>query len=155
RLPVKFLEQILYQLRKAGYIGTKRGVKGGYFLLRPMNEISFGDVVRLIDGPLAPINCVSVTQYERCTCPDEDHCGLRILILEVRNAIARILYNYPLAHIVEVTLRKMRRDGVPSPFIAEEFFASFPRKSSASEATTLSEAPIAPKKKAPRRASRS
>ena len=120
RLPVKFLEQILTQLREAGYIGTKRGKAGGYLLAKPAREISLGKVIRLIDGPLAPISCVSVTAYERCSCPDEDHCGLRMLMLDVRNAIARILDRYVLADVVEITLRKMRRDGVPIPFMVEQ-----------------------------------
>ena len=119
RLPVKFLEQILSQLRQGGYISTKRGKKGGYFLAKPPNEIRFGQVIRLIDGPLAPIGCVSQMAYERCTCPDEDHCGLRMLMMDVRNAIARILDRYVLADVVEITLRKMRRDGVPIPWMAE------------------------------------
>jgi Rrf2 family protein len=116
RLPVKFLEAILSQLRDAGYIETKRGREGGYSLARPSKEIKLGDVVRLIDGPLAPIACVSITAYEPCTCPDEAHCGLRMLMLDVRNAIARILDRYTLAEVVEVTLRKMRRDGMAMPF---------------------------------------
>jgi Rrf2 family protein len=119
RLPVKFLEQILTQLKAAGYIETKRGKAGGYFLAKPAREISFGHVIRLIDGPLAPISCVSQTAYERCSCPDEDHCGLRMLMLDVRNAIARILDRYVLSDIVEITLRKMRRDNVPLPFMVE------------------------------------
>jgi Rrf2 family protein len=121
RLPVKFLEQILTQLKAAGYIDTKRGKSGGYFLAKPAREISFGHVIRLIDGPLAPISCVSQTAYERCSCPDEDHCGLRMLMLDVRNAIARILDRYVLSDIVEITLRKMRRDKVPLPFMVEQF----------------------------------
>ena len=124
RLPVKFLEQILTQLRGAGYIQTKRGKAGGYLLARPAREISLGKVIRLIDGPLAPISCVSVTAYERCSCPDEDHCGLRMLMLDVRNAIARILDRYVLADVVEITLRKMRRDGVPIPFMVEQLLSS-------------------------------
>jgi Rrf2 family protein len=120
RLPVKFLEQILMQLREAGYIDTKRGKGGGYFLAKPPKEIRFGQVIRLIDGPLAPIACVSQTAYERCTCPDEEHCGLRMLMLDVRNAIARILDRYVLADVVDITLRKMRRDGVPIPFMIEK-----------------------------------
>jgi Rrf2 family protein len=119
RLPVKFLEQILTQLRGAGYIETKRGKAGGYFLAKPPREISLGKVIRLIDGPLAPISCVSVTAYERCTCPDEAHCGLRMLMLDVRNAIARILDRYVLGDVVDITLRKMRRDGVTIPFMVE------------------------------------
>ena len=122
RLPEKFLEQILYQLKGAGYIDTKRGKAGGYFLAKPLNQISFGHVIRLIDGPLAPIGCVSVTAYEKCTCPDEDHCGLRMLMMDVRNAIARILDRYVLADVVEITLRKMRRDKVPLPFMLEQLF---------------------------------
>jgi Rrf2 family protein len=120
RLPVKFLEQILTQLRGAGYIETKRGKAGGYFLAKPPKQISLGQVIRLIDGPLAPISCVSVTAYERCTCPDEAHCGLRMLMLDVRNAIARILDRYVLGDVVDITLRKMRRDGVPIPFMVEK-----------------------------------
>lgn len=126
RLPVKFLEQILYQLKGAGYIDTKRGKAGGYFLAKPLKEISFGHVIRLIDGPLAPIACVSLTAYERCTCPDEDHCGLRMLMLDVRNAIARILDRYVLADVVEITLRKMRRDKVPLPFMRETLLPATP-----------------------------
>jgi hypothetical protein len=76
-------------------------------------------VVRLIDGPLAPIGCVSQTAYEKCTCPDEEHCGLRMLMLDVRNAIAGILDRYTLADVVEVTLRKLRRNGVPLPFTSD------------------------------------
>ena len=126
RLPVKFLEQILTQLRGAGYIETKRGKAGGYFLAKSAREISLGKVIRLIDGPLAPISCVSVTAYERCSCPDEDHCGLRMLMLDVRNAIARILDRYVLADVVEITLRKMRRDGVPIPFMVEQLLHASP-----------------------------
>ena len=120
RLPVKFLEQILTQLRGAGYIETKRGKAGGYFLAKPARDISLGKVIRLIDGPLAPISCVSVTAYEPCSCPDEAHCGLRMLMLDVRNAIARILDRYVLADVVGITLRKMRRDGVAIPFMGEQ-----------------------------------
>ena len=78
--------------------------------------IRMGDIVRLIEGRLAPISCASETAYERCSCPDEDHCGLRMLMIDVRNAIASILDRYTLAQVVEVTLRKMRRDGVTPPF---------------------------------------
>lgn len=110
RLPEKFLVQILIQLREAGYVESKRGKHGGYALARPMETISFGQVVRLIDGPLAPIACVSQTAYARCTCPDEAHCGLRMLMLDVRNAIAAVLDRYTLADIVQITLRKLHRD---------------------------------------------
>ncbi|MDB6149745.1 MAG: transcriptional regulator, BadM/Rrf2 family [Chthoniobacter sp.] len=125
-LPLKFIEQILTQLKAAGYVETRRGKDGGYLLSKPAKEISLGKVIRLIDGPLAPINCVSHTAYERCTCPDEDHCGLRMLMMDVRNAIARILDRYVLADIVDITLRKMRRDNVPIPFMVEKFLHPAP-----------------------------
>ena len=117
RPPVKFLEQILTQLKEAGYVDSKRGKYGGYYLKMQADRIRFGSVIRLIDGPLAPIACVSQTAYEPCTCPDEDHCGLRMLMLDVRNTIANILDGYTLADTVEITLRKMRRDRMPLPFM--------------------------------------
>ena len=116
RLPRKFLEQIFIQLREAGLIEARRGRDGGYFLAKPTAKIRIGDVVRLIDGPLAPISCASQTAYERCSCPDEAHCGLRMLMLDVRNAIARILDKYTLAEVVEVTMRKMKRNHIAPLF---------------------------------------
>jgi len=116
RLPVKFLEQIMQLLKEAGMVESERGKYGGYRLARPAGKIAVGQVVRFIDGPLAPIGCVSQTAYEKCSCPDETHCGLRMLMLDVRNAITSILDRYSLADVVEVTLRKMRRDGVALPF---------------------------------------
>src|ERR1043166_7043243 len=128
QLPVKFLEQILQSLKEAGLVVSARGKFGGYRLAMQPNEIRIGRVVRLIDGPLAPIGCVSQTAYTKCSCPDEDHCGLRMLMLDVRNAIAGILDRYTLADGVEVTLRKPRRDGLPLPF-AEEHGQSRGRRS--------------------------
>jgi Rrf2 family protein len=116
KLPTKFLEQILTQLKAAGYVQSRRGKHGGYSLAKRMDRIKFGTVIRLIDGPLAPIPCVSQTAYARCTCPDEAHCGLRMLMFDVRNAIARVLDRYTLADIVEITLRKLRRDKIEPLF---------------------------------------
>jgi Rrf2 family protein len=117
KLPVKFLEQILTQLKAGGYVDSKRGKLGGYSLAKRMDRIRFGEVIRWIDGPLAPIPCVSQSAYSRCTCPDEVHCGLRMLMLDVRNAIAKILDRYTLAEIVEITLRKLRRDKITPAFL--------------------------------------
>src|SRR4030095_16902297 len=111
------LEQIFTQLKSAGYVASRRGKFGGYSLARPMSRIKFAPVIRLTDAPLAPIRCVSQTSYERCSCPDEVHCGLRMLMFDVRNAISTILDRYTLAEIVEITLRKYRRDKVTSPFL--------------------------------------
>ncbi len=116
KLPLKFIEQILGQLREAGYIDSRRGKYGGYLIAKPLQKITMGEIVRLIDGRLAPIACASETDYERCSCPDEEHCGLRMLMIDVRNAIARILDKYTLADVVGVTLRKMKRSKLPAPF---------------------------------------
>ena len=99
-IPVKFLEQILLQLKAAGYLESRRGKNGGYRFKKSMHKIKIGDVVRLIDGPLAPISCASVTAYAPCSCPDEAHCGLRMLMVDVRNAIANILDNTSLADVI-------------------------------------------------------
>jgi Rrf2 family protein len=115
-IPLPFLEQIFAQLREAGIVDGKRGKHGGFFLARPATNIFMGEIVRLIDGPLAPIACVSQTAYNKCSCPDEDHCGLRLLMLDVRNAIADILDRYSLAQVAEVTLQKLRRDKIALPF---------------------------------------
>ncbi len=116
KLPFKFLEQILALLRQEGYVGSRRGKQGGVYLAKPAKDVKIGDVVRLIDGRLAPIGCASETDYEKCTCPDETHCGLRMLMIDVRNAISRILDRYTLEDVVAVTIRKMERDGVTVPF---------------------------------------
>lgn len=110
KLPYKFLENILAELRRAGYVESRRGKMGGVMLARPMHAIVMGDIVRLIDGKLAPIGCASETEYEKCTCPDEAHCGLRMLMIDVRNAIASILDRFSLENVVEVTMRKEERD---------------------------------------------
>ena len=115
-LPLKFVEQILADFRHAGIVGTKRGKFGGYFLRKDPAEIKMGDMVRLLDGMLAPIPCASEAFYQPCTCADEDHCGLRMLMIDVRNAVSNILDRYTLADVVEVTLRKMRRDKTRIPF---------------------------------------
>ena len=91
RLPLKFVERILQELREAGLVKTKRGKLGGYTLATAGDQIRIGDLVRLMDGRLAPICCASEFAYQRCTCPDEDHCGLRMIMIDVRNAIAAIL----------------------------------------------------------------
>jgi Rrf2 family protein len=128
QLPLKFVERILLELREAGYIETQRGKMGGYAISKPMDKIKMGELVRLIDGRLAPIACASETEYARCTCPDEEHCGLRMLMIDVRNAIANILDRYTLNDVVEVTLRKIRRDNAPMPFMVAKVDARRPRR---------------------------
>lgn len=99
KIPVKFLEQILLTLKNAGLVKSRMGSGGGYYLGKPASLITLGQVVRILDGPLAPITCVSQTAYEKCACPDEETCGLRLVMLDVRNAIANILDNTTLADV--------------------------------------------------------
>lgn len=110
RIPEKFLEQILLTLKNGGILKSKRGVEGGYSLNKSVDEITLGAVIRLLDGPLAPISCVSVTAYRPCTCPDEEICGLHLAMLEVRNAIAGILDSYTLKMVLnEVQSRRSKK----------------------------------------------
>jgi len=98
-ISVKFLEQILLTLKNAGLLHSKMGVGGGYYLARSAGEITLGQIFRVLDGPVAPIKCVSQMAYETCGCPDEETCGLRLVMGDVRNAIADILDNTTLADV--------------------------------------------------------
>lgn len=101
KISPKFLEQILLILKNAGLLHSKMGVGGGYYLARPASEITLGQIFRVLDGPVAPIRCVSQMAYEPCGCPDEQTCGLRLAMSDVRNAIANILDNTSLADITK------------------------------------------------------
>lgn len=99
-IPVEFLEQILLALKRAGILSSRRGMKGGYTLIKPPDEISLGQVIRILDGPLAPISCVSKTAYQKCAdCPytDKAQCPVQQVMGTVRDAIAGILDHYTLA----------------------------------------------------------
>src|SRR5581483_7929989 len=91
QIPAKFLEQILLALKNAGLLHSKMGVGGGYYLARPAKDIRLGQIVRVLDGPLAPVKCVSQMAYEPCGCPDEETCCLRLVMGDVRNAISKLL----------------------------------------------------------------
>jgi Rrf2 family protein len=91
-IPQKFLDNILQELRQNGVVDSKRGIFGGYFLAKSPKDIFLGDIIRIIDGPLAPIRCASLTAYQKCDdCADEAACHLRRLMLDVRNAMSAIL----------------------------------------------------------------
>ncbi len=97
-IPKKFLDAILLELKKSGLLSSKKGKGGGYVLARPADSIMVGDIVRLLDGPLAPVPCVSRTAYRRCEdCADETGCAIRAVMGEVRDAIAAILDRTSLA----------------------------------------------------------
>jgi Rrf2 family protein len=90
-LPPKFLEQILSTLKHAGIVRTSLGARGGYSIAEDPSTVSIGRVVRLLDGALAPLTCVSLRYYEPCSCPDEASCALRDAMLDVRDSILAIL----------------------------------------------------------------
>jgi Rrf2 family protein len=98
RIPQKFLEQILLDLKNNGILQSKKGKGGGYFLGRPAQEIMLGKVIRIFDGPLAPVSCVSQTAYMKCAeCRDDSCCGIRMVMKGVREAISNILDKTSLA----------------------------------------------------------
>lgn len=102
RMPRKFLDAILLEMKNAGFLASKKGKGGGYTLARPAERISIGDVVRLLDGPLAPVPCVSRTAYRRCEdCRDEQACSVRWIMQDVRDAIAAILDNTTLRTLAD------------------------------------------------------
>lgn len=90
-IPIKFLEQILLALRHAGVLTSKRGVGGGYALLRPASEISVGEVIRTLDGPLAPVPCAAARPSEKCTCPDPRTCPVRLVMIDLRRDLTALL----------------------------------------------------------------
>lgn len=99
-VPRKFLEQIMLTLKHGQIVRSRKGPAGGYYLARPPQQINLAEVVRLLDGPLAPISCVSETAYEPCGCPDMEACGLRRVMKEVRDTVARIMEDTTLADLV-------------------------------------------------------
>jgi Rrf2 family protein len=111
RVPRKFLEQILLELKKRGMLHSVRGKHGGYTLGRPPDKISFAEVIRAIDGPLALSPCVSVTAYRRCDdCIDEATCTLRKVLLAVRDSTANILETRTLADSLEVVAPAVKKN---------------------------------------------
>jgi Rrf2 family protein len=100
----KFLEAILAQLKAAGLVSARKGRGGGYRLARPARDITVGEIVRVLDGPLAPIACASVTAYQRCRdCKSESECAVRKVMVDARNAIARVLDKRSLAAMRDAT----------------------------------------------------
>jgi Rrf2 family protein len=109
-LPKKFLEAILLELKRHGLVESRKGKGGGYFLRRPPDDITFGDVIRALEGPLAAVPCVSHTAYARCVeCVDEQTCGIRLAMKAVRDATAQILDRTSLADVNGRILRERRR----------------------------------------------
>jgi Rrf2 family protein len=99
RLPPKFLEQIMSSLKHGGIVRTTLGAHGGYEMATDSSSVTIGRVVRLLDGALAPLPCVSLRYYERCSCPDESTCALREVMIDVRDAMLEILDRETLAQL--------------------------------------------------------
>ena len=98
-LPPKFLEQIMSTLKHGGIVRTTLGAHGGYSMAAGPTTISLGRVIRLLDGALAPLPCVSLRYYGRCSCPDEATCPLRDVMLDVRDSMLEILDRETLADV--------------------------------------------------------
>ena len=91
-IPQKFLERILLDLRNRGYVVSRRGQQGGYALLKPASEIMYGEILRLIDGPIAPLPCLSMTAYRPCDdCDSEEACEIRRVFAEVAELTRKTL----------------------------------------------------------------
>ena len=112
RIPIGFLEGILLTLKHAGIVSSQRGVEGGFRLVKSPENIALGQVIRTLDGPLAPIGCVSKMAYRKCDdCPYAERpiCPIQNVMLEVRNAIANILDHYTLEDFTRKVSRNARK----------------------------------------------
>jgi Rrf2 family protein len=101
KIPKRFLEQILNDLKSAGFVSSKRGPSGGYRLARRPEEITLAAVVRHVEGALAPVSCVSERFYQKCSCPDESRCAIRSVMKEVREAVVKIAERVTIAELCE------------------------------------------------------
>jgi Rrf2 family protein len=105
RIPKKFLEQILNDLKSLGAVQSRRGANGGYRLAQPPGQITLASVVRHIEGALAPVSCVSERFYERCTCPDESRCPIREVMKEVRQSVVKLMEQTTVADLCERAIK--------------------------------------------------
>jgi Rrf2 family protein len=113
-IPKRFLEQILNDLKSAGIVMSKRGVAGGYRLKRSPDQITLAEIIRHIEGPLAPVSCVSEKYYEKCSCPDESRCAIRSVMKEVRDSIVQVMEATTLGHLA-ARARKLEQQPI-NPF---------------------------------------
>jgi Rrf2 family protein len=105
-VPEKFLESILVELRNAQVVASKRGAEGGHTLARPAEDVMVGDIVRILDGPIAPIRCASVTAFQPCNdCADPERCALRLLMGDVRDAMSAVIDRRSLRQLSDDTWR--------------------------------------------------
>ncbi|MFL9844980.1 RrF2 family transcriptional regulator [Flavobacterium rhizosphaerae] len=103
QIPKKFLEAILLDLKKFGILGSKKGKGGGYYLLKDPKTVSAATLIRVLDGPIAMLPCVSLNFYERCDdCPDEDTCSLNHFMIQVRDNTLQLLQDKTLYDLIAV-----------------------------------------------------
>lgn len=99
-ISLKFLESILLILRKSGFLGSRKGKGGGYYLIKEPSEIQMTQVIRVLEGPIAMLPCVSLNYYEKCDdCPDEESCSVHALMIQVRDSTLKILGENTLADL--------------------------------------------------------
>jgi Rrf2 family protein len=149
-LPTGFLEQIFIQLRRAGFIESKRGSQGGYQLAVPASEISFGAVIRLIEGTSPTVNCDECGENAACPYPDPLVCGLRSLSATVNRAVAGVLDHETLGNTVRRTLGKIRRNKIAVPFV-KMVMKRTPRKRTGKTASLAGKTSKTPRTKARRK----
>ena len=116
-IPKRFLEQILNDLKSAGIVESKRGVTGGYRLRQPPEKITLASVIRYIEGPLAPVSCVSGFFYEKCSCPDEARCAIRGVMKQVRDAIVNLVEKVTVADLCTRARKLQEMPAHPLDFV--------------------------------------
>ncbi|WP_207536036.1 RrF2 family transcriptional regulator [Desertivirga arenae] len=115
QLPKKFLEAILLELKRSGFLGSKKGAGGGYYLMKKADEIKLAGIIRVIDGPIALLPCVSLNFYEKCEeCTSELYCGIRDVMKDVRDATLNVLTQTSLADMIE------REDSLQEKMLSEK-----------------------------------
>jgi Rrf2 family protein len=100
KISLKFLENILLELKKSGILGSKKGKGGGYYLIKLPQEIALAKIIRMLDGPIALLPCVSLNYYEKCENCQEDICGLNVVMSEVRDSTLKVLENKTLKDVL-------------------------------------------------------
>jgi Rrf2 family protein len=118
-IPLKFLETILLDLKSHGLLESRLGRKGGYSLSRPPSTVTIGSIIRIIEGPLAPLPCASETAYKPCAeCTDVESCGTRIIMREVRDAMSEVLDRTTLADLLRrVEARRVEQGAHEAPLM--------------------------------------
>lgn len=116
-IPKRFLEQILNDLKSADVVQSKRGVAGGYRLARRPEKITLAEIVRHIEGALAPVSCVSDKFYQKCSCPDESRCAIRSVMKEVRDAVVKIAEAVTVAELCDRWRRLQQEPLNPLDFV--------------------------------------